>query len=74
MADELEACTVSYTQDRIRPIPQPLTGRWPNSIPYAVLDLGKIVKDSVQKQGMLPWQYNTIGVSDAITMVSIIMA
>jgi dihydroxy-acid dehydratase len=33
-----------------------------------VLDLAKIVKDSVQKQGMLGWQYNTIGVSDAITM------
>lgn len=31
-------------------------------------DLGKIVKDSVQKQGMLGWQYNTVGVSDAITM------
>ena len=34
----------------------------------AVHDLGKIVKDSVQKQGMLGWQFNTIGVSDAITM------
>lgn len=33
-----------------------------------VLDLGKAVKDAVKKQGMLPWQYNTIGVSDAITM------
>lgn len=33
-----------------------------------LLDLGKIVKDSIQKQGMLAWQYNTIGVSDAITM------
>lgn len=33
-----------------------------------LLDLGKTVKDSVQKQGMLAWQYNTIGVSDAITM------
>ncbi|PQE10788.1 dihydroxy-acid dehydratase protein [Rutstroemia sp. NJR-2017a BBW] len=33
-----------------------------------VHDLGKIVKDSVQKQGMLGWQFNTIGVSDAITM------
>lgn len=33
-----------------------------------MLDLGKIVKESVQKQGMLAWQYNTIGVSDAITM------
>jgi len=26
------------------------------------------VKDAVQKQGMLGWQYNTVGVSDAITM------
>ena len=33
-----------------------------------VLDLGRTVKDAVQKQGMLAWQYNTIGVSDAITM------
>ncbi|TGO37228.1 hypothetical protein BHYA_0102g00130 [Botrytis hyacinthi] len=31
-------------------------------------DLGKLVKDSVQKQGMLGWQFNTVGVSDAITM------
>ena len=28
-----------------------------------VLDLSNAVKDSVQKQGMLGWQYNTIGVS-----------
>ncbi|KAF1990371.1 dihydroxy-acid dehydratase [Aulographum hederae CBS 113979] len=33
-----------------------------------LLDLAKVVKDSVKKQGMLAWQYNTIGVSDAITM------
>lgn len=33
-----------------------------------LLGLGKIVKDAVQKQGMLGWQFNTIGVSDAITM------
>lgn len=33
-----------------------------------MLDLGKTVKDAVQKQGMLAWQYNTIGVSDGITM------
>jgi len=32
-----------------------------------VLDLGKAVKDAVQKQGFLAWQYNTIGVSDGIT-------
>ena len=34
----------------------------------SVLDLGKIVKAAVQKRDMLAWQYNTIGVSDAITM------
>ena len=33
-----------------------------------MLDLGKTVKEAVQKEGMLAWQYNTIGVSDAITM------
>jgi len=31
-------------------------------------DLGKIVKEAVSKQGMLGWQYGTVGVSDAITM------
>lgn len=31
-------------------------------------DLGKIVKNAVLKQNMLAWQFNTIGVSDAITM------
>jgi dihydroxy-acid dehydratase len=34
----------------------------------SVLDLGKTVKHSVQKQGMIGWQFNTVGVSDAITM------
>ena len=33
-----------------------------------LLDLGKEVKKAVLNQGMLGWQYNTIGVSDAITM------
>ena len=33
-----------------------------------VLDLGRTTKDAIQKKGMLAWQYNTIGVSDAITM------
>lgn len=33
-----------------------------------LLDLGKAAKEAVLKQGMLAWQYNTIGVSDAITM------
>ncbi|THV68504.1 dihydroxy-acid and 6-phosphogluconate dehydratase [Aureobasidium pullulans] len=31
-------------------------------------DLGKTVKQAVEKQGMLGWQYGTIGVSDGITM------
>ncbi|KAK0736442.1 dihydroxy-acid/6-phosphogluconate dehydratase [Apiosordaria backusii] len=35
-----------------------------------LLDLGMIVKRAVQKQNMLPWQFNTIGVSDGITMGS----
>ena len=39
-----------------------------NCLLILVLDLGKTVKDSIQKRGMLGWQYNTIGVSDAITM------
>ena len=33
-----------------------------------LLELAKTVKKSVQELGMLGWQYNTIGVSDAITM------
>jgi len=33
-----------------------------------VLDFGKIVKKAVEKEKMLAWQYNTIGVSDGITM------
>lgn len=33
-----------------------------------VLDFGKIVKKSLEKQNMLAWQYNAVGVSDAITM------
>ncbi|MCJ1449676.1 hypothetical protein MMC28_000004 [Mycoblastus sanguinarius] len=33
-----------------------------------LLDLGRTTKDAIQKKGMLAWQYNTIGVSDAITM------
>lgn len=31
-------------------------------------DLGVEVKKAVSKAGMIPWQYGTIGVSDAITM------
>lgn len=33
-----------------------------------VLEFGKIVKNSVEREGMLGWQFNTVGVSDAITM------
>ncbi|ATY61720.1 dihydroxy-acid dehydratase [Cordyceps militaris] len=33
-----------------------------------LLEFGSIVKRAVEKQGMLGWQFNTIGVSDAITM------
>ncbi|KAK3296472.1 dihydroxy-acid/6-phosphogluconate dehydratase [Chaetomium fimeti] len=33
-----------------------------------LLELGNIVKKSVEKEKMLAWQYNTIGVSDGITM------
>ncbi|KAH8780857.1 dihydroxy-acid dehydratase [Diaporthe sp. PMI_573] len=35
-----------------------------------LMDMGKIVKKSVEKQDMLAWQFNTIGVSDGITMGS----
>jgi dihydroxyacid dehydratase/phosphogluconate dehydratase len=33
-----------------------------------VLEFGKIVKKGIEKQKMLAWQYNAVGVSDAITM------
>lgn len=33
-----------------------------------VYELGRTVKQAVEKDNMLAWQYNTIGVSDAITM------
>ncbi|KAK5994404.1 Dihydroxy-acid dehydratase [Cladobotryum mycophilum] len=33
-----------------------------------LLEFGQIVKKAVEKQGMLGWQFNTVGVSDAITM------
>ncbi|RAH73472.1 putative mitochondrial dihydroxy acid dehydratase [Aspergillus aculeatinus CBS 121060] len=35
-----------------------------------LLDLGKTVKKAITEQGMIGWQYNTVGVSDAITMGS----
>lgn len=34
------------------------------------MDLGNIVKKAVEAQSMLAWQFNTIGVSDGITMGS----
>ncbi|KAK3944383.1 dihydroxy-acid/6-phosphogluconate dehydratase [Diplogelasinospora grovesii] len=33
-----------------------------------LLEFGRIVKKAVEKQNMLAWQFNTVGVSDAITM------
>lgn len=33
-----------------------------------VLDLGKEIKKHIVNDNMLGWQYNTIGVSDGITM------
>ncbi|KAI0417066.1 dihydroxy-acid dehydratase [Xylaria grammica] len=33
-----------------------------------MLEFGKIVKRGLEKQKMLAWQYNAVGVSDAITM------
>ncbi|KAK0385945.1 hypothetical protein NLU13_7120 [Sarocladium strictum] len=35
-----------------------------------LLEFGNIIKKSVEKQGMIGWQYSPIGVSDAITMGS----
>jgi len=32
------------------------------------MDLGKLVKRAVESRGMIGWQFNTVGVSDAITM------
>lgn len=33
-----------------------------------MLEFGRIVKTAVERDGMLAWQFNTVGVSDAITM------
>jgi dihydroxy-acid dehydratase len=33
-----------------------------------VLEFGNLVKGAVEREGLLAWQYNTVGVSDAITM------
>lgn len=33
-----------------------------------LLDLGKTVKKSITERGLIAWQYNTVGVSDGITM------
>ena len=32
------------------------------------MEFGQIVKAAIERQGMLGWQFNTVGVSDAITM------
>ena len=32
------------------------------------MELGQTVKRAVEKDGMLGWQFNTVGVSDGITM------
>jgi dihydroxyacid dehydratase/phosphogluconate dehydratase len=39
-----------------------------NPCNMTLLDMGKEVKRAVTEKGLLGWQYNTIGVSDAITM------
>jgi hypothetical protein len=44
----------------------PVTGT--KLIYILVLEFGKIVKKGIEKQKMLAWQYNAVGVSDAITM------
>ncbi|KFA66015.1 hypothetical protein S40285_03707 [Stachybotrys chlorohalonatus IBT 40285] len=33
-----------------------------------LLDLGQVVKGALEREGMIGWQYNTVGVSDAIGM------
>ena len=33
-----------------------------------VLEFGQIIKAAVEREGMLGWQFNAVGVSDAITM------
>lgn len=33
-----------------------------------LLEFGKVVKEGVEKEGMIGWQFNATGVSDAITM------
>lgn len=38
------------------------------SLSKIVLEIGKVAKESVLKEGFLAWGYNTIGVSDGFTM------
>ena len=33
-----------------------------------LLDLSKIVKEGLKKEGIVPYRFNTIGVSDGISM------
>jgi dihydroxyacid dehydratase/phosphogluconate dehydratase len=45
-----------------------VTWAYAHTVGLIVLEFGKIVKKAVEAQGMLGWQFNTVGVSDAITM------
>ena len=67
VADTNSVCIVSLTFTNVQANAEGLQ-RVPKLVFMLVLDLGKTVKNSIQKHGMLAWQYNTIGVSDAITM------
>lgn len=74
--DDAAACTVSYHIGMLD------VRHWLGSIQHcicnttwgtyidrtAVLDLGKEIKKNIVNDNMLAWQYNTIGVSDGITM------
>ena len=67
VADTNSVCIVSLAFTNVQASAEDLR-RVPKLVSTLVLDLGKTVKNSIQKHGMLAWQYNTIGVSDAITM------
>ena len=67
VADIISVCIVSLAFTNVQASAEGLQ-KVPKLVFTLVLDLGKTVKNSIQKHGMLAWQYNTIGVSDAITM------
>ena len=67
VADTHSVCIVSLAFTNVQASAEGLQ-RVSKLVFTLVLDLGKTVKNSIQKHGMLAWQYNTIGVSDAITM------